>query len=222
MPVINREDMLELTRRMTPARTSMTRIAGCYLDEEGFVEGTFNTNFLKLSPKEKSSNLEIAKTVPFAPTNKNLKRYSFAEEALKPSGIRQLLLGIKTAGLKNDALLDIFYDYVAENYHSRHSYAIYLYHNIYDIPLKASDHENLRESEEIYEYIICTICPVTGDYEPGKPECGFIFPSFCDRSEDSSYIDIYQKNMEYPHSELLKILQVKTKKAAGVKKSSKD
>ena len=27
---INREDMLELTRRMTVARTSFTRIAGCY------------------------------------------------------------------------------------------------------------------------------------------------------------------------------------------------
>ena len=31
---INREDMLELTRRMTPARTSFTRIAGCYVDQE--------------------------------------------------------------------------------------------------------------------------------------------------------------------------------------------
>lgn len=30
--MINREDMLELTRRMTPARTSMTRVAGCYID----------------------------------------------------------------------------------------------------------------------------------------------------------------------------------------------
>ena len=30
---INREDMLELTRRMTPSRTSFTRIAGCYVDK---------------------------------------------------------------------------------------------------------------------------------------------------------------------------------------------
>ena len=33
--MINREDMLELTRRMTPARTSFTRIAGCYVDADG-------------------------------------------------------------------------------------------------------------------------------------------------------------------------------------------
>ena len=56
--MINREDMLELTRRMTVSRTSMTRIAGAYLDKEGFIDGTFNTNFLKLSPAEKEKNLE--------------------------------------------------------------------------------------------------------------------------------------------------------------------
>lgn len=44
--MINREDMLELTRRMTPARASVGRIAGAYFDEEGYVDGTFNTNFL--------------------------------------------------------------------------------------------------------------------------------------------------------------------------------
>ena len=32
---INREDMMELTRRMTPARSSFTRIAGCYVDGDG-------------------------------------------------------------------------------------------------------------------------------------------------------------------------------------------
>ena len=51
--MINREDMLELTRRMTLARTSFTRIAGCYVDAEGEYDGSFNTNFLKLSPQER-------------------------------------------------------------------------------------------------------------------------------------------------------------------------
>lgn len=54
---INRDDMLELTRRMTIARTSMTRIAGSYMDADGFIDGTFNTNFLKLKNSEKEKNL---------------------------------------------------------------------------------------------------------------------------------------------------------------------
>ena len=178
---INREEILELTRRMTLSRTSMTRIAGSYMDSEGFIDGTFNTNFLKLKPKEKEC---------------------------RPGGIRQLLLGMKSSALKNDALLEAFYEYVAEKYHTDHEYAIYLFHNTYDIPLKASDKENLWESEEMYEYLICAICPVSGDYEPGEPECGFLFPAFQDRTEDPDYIDVYQSNPDLPKNDLLKILQL--------------
>ncbi len=175
---INREEILELTRRMTLSRTSMTRIAGSYMDSEGFIDGTFNTNFLKLKPKEKEKNLAIAKIIPFSPTNKNLKRYILPENACRPGGIRQLLLGMKSSALKNDALLEAFYEYVAEKYHTDHEYAIYLFHNTYDIPLKASDKENLWESEEMYEYLICAICPVSGDYEPREPEVDFCFRLF--------------------------------------------
>lgn len=52
--MINREDMLELTRRMTPARSHIDRIAGAYYDAEGYIDGTFNTHFLKLSTAEKN------------------------------------------------------------------------------------------------------------------------------------------------------------------------
>ena len=48
--MIDREDMLALTRRMTVKRTSMTRIAGGYMDSDGCIDGTFNIAFLKLSP----------------------------------------------------------------------------------------------------------------------------------------------------------------------------
>ncbi len=50
---IDREDMLELTRRMTIARNCFNRVAGAYMDEEGFIDGSFNTHFLKLSPADK-------------------------------------------------------------------------------------------------------------------------------------------------------------------------
>ena len=77
---INREDMLELTRRMTVKRNCFDRIAGAYLDEEGYVDGTFNTHFLKLSPSQQGTNLAIAKTIPFAETNEKLKEYPFISE----------------------------------------------------------------------------------------------------------------------------------------------
>ena len=64
--MINREDMLELTRRMTPERTCFDRIAGAYINDCGEIEDSFNIHFGKLSGSEKARNLEIAKAVPFS------------------------------------------------------------------------------------------------------------------------------------------------------------
>ena len=205
---IEREVMLELTRRMTVKRTSMTRIAGSYMDADGFVDGTFNTNFLKLSASEKEKNLNLAKAIPFSETNENLKMYEFSREAMRPGGIWQLLMAMKSCGLKNDALMDTFYELVGECYQTDHDYALYVFHDRYDVPIKTADHERQWESEEVFEYIICAICPVSGDYEPGKPECGFLFPAFADRSEDQNFVDIFQSNPECPHDEMKKLLGV--------------
>ena len=51
--MINREDMLELTRRMTPSRTSFTRVAGGYMEPGGEIDESFNVNFLNVSAGEK-------------------------------------------------------------------------------------------------------------------------------------------------------------------------
>lgn len=97
---IDREDMLELTRRMTVSRNCFSRIAGAYMDEEGFIDGTFNTHFLKLSGSEKEKNLNIAKTVPYSNTNVNLKNYRLDQGARKPGSIMQLLEALRQCELK--------------------------------------------------------------------------------------------------------------------------
>lgn len=204
--MINREDMLELTRRMTLARTSFTRIAGCYVDKDGEFEGSFNTNFLKLSQPERTKKLKLAKEIPFSATNVNLKKYEFRQSARKPGEIWQLLMAMKECGLKNDALMDTFYDLVMENYQADTEYAILVFHDRYDIPAKASDHERLWESEEVFEYMICAICPLAGEYEPELPKCGFLFPAFTDRSGDLNHIDVFQADADRPHMGILELL----------------
>ena len=84
------------------------------MDREGYVDGTFNTNFLKLSPADKEKNLALAKTVPFSETNVNLKRYRFPKEQMTAGTMWQLLNGIRNSGLKNDALMDTFYEIAGE------------------------------------------------------------------------------------------------------------
>ena len=199
--MINREDMLELTRRMTPSRHCFDRAAGAYMDDEGFVDGSFNIHFGKLSPSETARNLKLAKTVPFSGTNRNLKEYPVPGKSRMSREMLQLLRGMKECSLKNDALLYTFYEQIGENLTGPsvldNGYAIYLFHGSYDIPLKASDKQRLWESEEIYDFLICVISPLAGDYEPGEPVWGFLYPAFSDRSADPDSIDIFNSDPDY-------------------------
>lgn len=201
--MINREDMLELTRRMTPARTCFDRIAGAYIDDMGEVNGSFNTHFGKLSGTEKSRNLALAKAIPFSKTNEQLKEYAFCESAKGKDSVFRLLQGILQCGLKNDALLDIFYEQIADGYPVDHEFAVFVFHGVYDIPLKSKDKESLWESEEVYNFIICTISPMQDEYEPAEPVFGFLYPAFSDRSPDMEKIDIYHANPKKPEKGLL-------------------
>ena len=191
--MINREDMMELTRRMTVKRTSFTRVAGCYMDRDGEMDGSFNTNFLNLSAAERERNLAIAKAIPFSASNEKLLEYGFRPKAEGPGGIRQLLMAMRECGLKNDALMYTFYELVAEACTKRMAgdYAILVFHDRYDVPVKAKDQVRLGESEEVYEYLICAVCPLEGEYKPGKPVCGFLFPMFSERSCDLKRVAVY-------------------------------
>ena len=151
--MINREDMLELTRRMTPARSHIDRIAGAYYDAEGYIDGTFNTHFLKLSTAEKTKNLELAKAVLQAETNKQLKDYRIPETARKPGSIWQLLDGILESELKNDAFLDILYEVIGEKYQPGYSYACFLYFGQYDVPVKGRNGWKDRKKSILICYV---------------------------------------------------------------------
>lgn len=206
--MINREDMLELTRRMTLTRNSIARIAGCYVDRDGEFEGSFNTNFLKLSVQERTKKLKLAKVIPFSDTNVNLKAYEFPADKRKAGSMWQLLMAMNECGLKNDALMDTFYDVMMETCGLDSEYTILVFHGRYDVPAKASDKERLWESEEVYEYMICAVCPLLGEYEPGDPVYGFLFPAFTDRSSDLTHVAVFQADADRPRRELLALLGV--------------
>ena len=96
----------------------------------------------------------------------------------------QLLEALRQCELKNDALLYSLYEYIGERYQPGYPYAVYLFFGSYDVPTKGKDKENQWESEEVYQFLIGTISPVTGDYEAGKPEAGFLYPAFANHSTD--------------------------------------
>lgn len=202
--MINRDDMLELTRRMTPSRNCFSRVAGAYMDEDGFDNGTFNIHFGKLSAAETKRNLDMAKAVIFSNTNENLKDYGFGKN--RKESLWPLLMTLKENGLKDDAMLATLYEIIGENYRAAGEYCIFLFYGSYDVPVKAKDKSWLEGSEEVYDFIICAIAPLEGEYEPGDSEFGFLFPAFEDRSSDINNIYIYHSDESPAQTELINVI----------------
>lgn len=190
--MINREDMMEITRRMTSSRTNLIRLAGAYIDDEGYVDGTFNTSFLSLKGEERKRCLDIAKAIPYAKTNKDL--ISQDVSGMKPGTIWQMLYALIDCELKNDALLLTLYEVIAEKYAASYPYAIYVYYGAYDVPIKAADKTYLDESEEVYKYIIIAISPTDEEQIPMLPKEGLLYPAFSNRSSDTTKVYVYHKN----------------------------
>ena len=113
---MNKKDVLELKRRFKKDACTFTRLCGCYVDSDRNKVSTFGETFLNLEDEEFYKYLEIAKKVMSGTIGNNILELEFptAEEA--PGGRQQFLMGLRESALKNDDLMDTFYDLVIENY----------------------------------------------------------------------------------------------------------
>lgn len=219
---MNKKDILELKRRFKKDACTFTRMCGCYVDADRNKVTTFAETFLNLEDEEFYKYLEIAKKIMSGTIGNNILELEFptAEEA--PGGRQQFLMGLRESALKNDDLMDTFFDLVIDSYDYVGNYLILVFHDAYDVMTKTSDNNKLDESEEVYEYLLCAICPVTltkpglgyredenrigpriRDWVVGVPDTGFVFPAFTDRSTDIHSVMFYTRDTKTPHAEFM-------------------
>lgn len=237
---MNKKDIAELKKRFTKNGCSFTKMAGCYVDSEKNKIVTFNETFLNLDEEEMHKYLDIAKKTLSGTVHNNLLSLEFPREEEEAGGKQQFLMGIRESRLKNQELIDRLLDLIIETYVYSGNYLILLFHDAYDVMTKTSDNQKLDESEEVYEYILCSICPVTlskaalgyredehrigsriRDWVVGAPETGFVFPAFSERSTDIHSVIFYTRNAKEPHTEMMEeFLGCPAKRTATIQKSA--
>lgn len=222
---MNKKEVLELKNRLKKTGCTFTKMCGCYVNASKEIVVNFNETFLNLEEDEFYKYLEIAKKALSGTVGNNLLEVNFPMEEEEQGGKQQFLMGLRESKLKNEGLLETFYQLIIDNYDYAGNYLILVYHDAYDVMTKTSDNNKLDESEEVYEYILCAICPVTltkpglgyledvnkigprnRDWVVGAPDTGFIFPAFTDRSTDIHSAMFYTKNALEPHKELIEFV----------------
>ena len=219
---MNKKDILEIKRRFKKDACTFTKMCGCYVDADRNKVLTFGETFLNLEDEEFHKYLEIAKKVLSGTIGNNLLELEFPASEEEAGGKQQFLMGLRDSCLKSDELMEAFYDHVIDSYEYVGNYLILVFHDAYDVMTKTSDNNKLDESEEVYEYLLCAICPVTltkpglgyradenrigpriRDWVVGVPDTGFVFPSFTDRSTDIHSVMFYTRDTKTPHAEFM-------------------
>ncbi|MDD6637773.1 MAG: DUF4317 domain-containing protein [Lachnospiraceae bacterium] len=219
---MNKKEILEIKKRFKKESATFTRVVGCYVDGNHNKVCKIGNTFLNLDEDEFYKYLEIANKALSGTLGNNLLNLEFPVEEEEVGGRQQILMALRETKLQDEALLDTYYDLVIDTYDHAGNYLILLFHDAYDVMTRTSDNNNLDESEEVYEYLICAICPVDlskpglgyleeehrigpriRDWIVGAVDTAFLFPAFNDRSTDIHATLFYTKNTKEPHSEFM-------------------
>lgn len=223
---MNKKEVLEIRKQFTSANCAITRIAGCYVDYEKNKKMESKSAFLSLPEEEAFKYFDIFKKTLSGTMGKNMLNMEFPIDQEMPGGTQEFLMKLKASKLEDDMLLEEFYDKVIATYEYAENYYIILIHAMYDVPGRSSDNmEMFDASDEVYEYLVCSICPVSlskaglsynaesnciqdriRDWVVDMPDKGFLFPAFNDRSTDIHGVLYYTKKSEDLQPELIEQL----------------
>ena len=212
---MTRKELNEIKSQYTLEDCGILRLCGCYVDGERNKITQFNENFLNLPEEEKHKYFDIFKKTLSGTPGKNLVDMKFNVDAYADEGARTFLMNLRDSGLKDDRLLNEFYDRIINNYSYVGNYLILLINQVYDIPAVTTDNIEMDDaSDEVYSYILCSICHVNLS-KPGLgydeednnfhdknqnhmvdvPDVGFLFPAFNKRSADEDMTLFYTKDV---------------------------
>lgn len=213
---MNKKEVNEIKKLLSPSGCAITRICGCYVDSEKDKKTELKEAFLSLPEEEAFKYFTIFRGALSGTIGKNLINMEFPLHTEERGGTQEFLLRLRDSGLKDEALLEEFYDKVIQHYDYGENYYIILIHCAYDIPAKATDGTEMFDaSDYVYEFIQCAICPVKlskaglcynsltnvienriRDWLVEAPIQGFLFPAFNDRNTDIHSLLYYTKNAE--------------------------
>ena len=212
---MTRKELNEIKSQYTLEDCGILRLCGCYVDGERNKITQFNENFLNLPEEEKHKYFDIFKKTLSGTPGKNLVDMKFNVDAYADEGARTFLMNLRDSGLKDDRLLDEFYDRIINNYSYVGNYLILLINQVYDIPAVTTDNIEMDDaSDEVYSYILCSIRHVNlskpglgydeedNNFHDKKqnhmvdvPDVGFLFPAFNKRSADEDMTLFYTKDV---------------------------
>lgn len=215
---MNEKEIAEIRRRFRPDKGGVTRVRGCYVNDQREIVSEFQQS-LPLMPQEESGELlAILRKVLSGTVGKNLLGIEFSTRQVMEGDEHKLLMALRESGLENDDAVREFYGRAIRALDLEGNYLILLACDKYDVPGYAKDGEKLEDASEVFSYFLCGVCPIKltkpalgyyagentfrntkSDWLVSPPELGFMFPAFDDRSANIYNALYYTRDIAENH-----------------------
>lgn len=221
---MNQKELREIRKRFTLDKDSISHVYGCYVNAAKDIVARMDMSMGLMEQEEAELYLKLLKKSISGTLGKNLLDIEFSTKQVEDSDEHRLLQALRMSHLRDEDMREFFYKRVIESLDfGEDSYVILLASDSYDIPFKGHDDEIWEEgSNEVFDYIICCICPVkdaraslryfaeeqnfrgaSSGHVLGNPELGFMFPAFDDRSINIYNALYYSRGLVDIHHEFI-------------------
>ena len=221
---MNQKELREIRKRFTLDKDSISHVYGCYVNAAKDIVARIDMSMGLMEQEEAELYLKLLKKAVSGTLGKNLLDIEFSTKQVEDSDEHRLLQALRQSHLRDENMRELFYERVIESLDfGDDSYVILLASDAYDVPFKGHDDEIWEEgSNEVFDYIICCICPVkdaraslryfaeeqnfrgaSSGHVLGNPELGFMFPAFDDRSANIYNALYYSRGLVDIHHEFI-------------------
>lgn len=221
---MNQKELGELRRRFRPDKHNITHVYGCFVNANRDVIAEIEESLNYMTPEEVEKYLGLLKRALSGTLGRNLLDIEFSTRQVMEGEEHKLLSMLRSSKLQDAATRQAFYQKVIQSLELDGSnYLILLAHDAYDVPFRGKDDElHEEESTEVFNYIVCAVCPVRDcrlelGYFPGEkefhsyvvsqivsaPELGFLFPAFDGRSANIYNALYYTRGADAIHQEFI-------------------
>ena len=220
---MNKKEISELRRRFKPEKNNISQVHGCYVNGKGEVISYIDESLRTMPQEEAEKYLSLLGKALSGTPGKNLIDIVFSTAQVVDSDEHRRLTGLRDSKLQDGEIRQEFYQKVIDSLDMGDSnYLILLAHDSYDVPSRDRNGDKQDDSDTVFSYILCCVCPVKDGkaelgYCPGEnefhncvpsqlvaqPELGFLFPAFDDRAANIYSALAYSKKADQLHQEFL-------------------
>ena len=207
------KEIAEIKKILTNTDCCIHKLAGCYIDANKEMHIIPHGKFLVLPEDEQHKYFDLIKKSLSGRPGKNLVNLEFNKEAGKTVHNRDTLMELLDSELKDETLLEKYFESIKASYDYVDNYYIMVLYGIYDVPGQTTDGIGMDDaSDVVYKFNLTLICPMKPSkagliYNPvdnslenamrnmmvEPPMHGFLFPAFNDRATDIHSVLYYTK-----------------------------